>query len=228
MNSDIIFNPNLETAMKNSQDIEKNHPIGLFRAKVKEIHVTETIEGYLIASMKFKLIDENISLELKRQFIQQKHHNHYESKYDAVHDLFEIIGMKSTTHKVAQSKFDFNKFNDELEECNGKELIILVCSAIEVKNELVRTYSKLDQAYYSNGLSVDDLRISQYQVHTMIKDAVSSVPNVFLSFRKFWKEQGKNPSDQIPKQNKNLSLLDLEFNNDYEKLKEKQSKRKKK
>ncbi len=215
--NDIVFNPNIDLAIENEKISDKEHPVGLFRVSVKSLYVEITTENYLTMSMKFDVIGKDIRVELYRQFIEQKHHNYYELAYDAIHDLFEIVGVDESMSRVAQKPFDLDTFNEELENTIGKELIILICNVVMQKHNLYGTYSRLDAAYFVNGLSVEEQRIHEIAPYHIFKEAEMSTPQVLGSFRKYWVEQGEDPYQKIPKQNKDLSLLEREFKDDYEK-----------
>ena len=150
--NNIDFVPDLNVAK--TATIPIKYESGAFRVVVEKIHVMNTKDNHPVLSVRFKRLDGHGHIELRRIFLEEAPYGLPELSHCIIHDFIEFLGIKTTREDMDHHTLDLDKFNKELEERIGLELIVLVHNEYTISNDTTYVNTKLRMAFDKNGISM--------------------------------------------------------------------------
>ncbi len=201
--NNIDFVPDLNVAKTAS--IPTRYESGAFRVVVEKIHAMYTKDDHPILSVRFRRLDGNGFIELRRMFLEEAPYGMPELSHCIIHDFIEFLGIKTSREDIYNHTLDLDKFNKELEERIGLEVIVLVHNEYTVNNDTTYVNTKLRMAFDKDGISMlEHERPNLRRGHQLEFVAKRIMPS---ATRSYMDKYGSMPKDRL-----NMKLLIDEFN----------------
>ncbi len=177
---------------------------GVYEVTFSFIKLAKNRDGKYIATIAFKRLDNNNTISIYRNFIEDQPYGKLELSYDIVHDLFSLLGVKNTRDTIKSKDFNMNDLQQKLEKRLGTELIIAIYNEYRMKNDLVNIHTKLRLATTIDGYSQDELNYNDKTNSELLWIADRLCP---VSTQKYLEKH----NDEYVREDKDISLINRRF-----------------